>query len=484
MTPRTQYADVDGHSVAYQVFGEGEHELVYVWGTLSHLDWYWSDPDVTHALRRAAARAKLLMYDHTGVGLSDPVPYVPTVEERAAELAALIDEVGFHRPHIVGIVDGCAPAVYLAATQPEKIGRLELLSPWLSGPGDQPWCLPQRAHDQWVDIVHHWGEGRSLDLLFPSMSASPFHRRLWGTYERSAMSRGTALQLIDVNRFLDVTPLLGAIQTPTLVMHNRNDPVIPFEGALAIADAIPDATLVELEGEDVGVAYNRDVDEAVDRSLEFLIGAGPVIDADRAYLTVMFTDIVSSTDKIAEVGDAAWQGMLSDVTRATRDIFGTHGGTEIGRLGDGFVATYPGPTAAVAAGAALIERIAAIGLSLRVGLHSGEVQLLGDEPTGMAMHVAARVCALANGGQVLVSDATRNLLDNAAVHTVSAGAHVLKGVPGRHVLYDAKLALRPDLPRQRKELTLQDRIVGQSVRRAPGMSRALIRLSRRAVAAS
>jgi class 3 adenylate cyclase len=480
VTPRTQYADIGGRSVAYQVFGDGEAELVYVWGTISHLDWYWSDPDVTHALRRAAARAKLLMYDHAGVGLSDPVPYVPTVEERAAELAALIDVVGFTRPHVVGIVDGCAPAVYLAATQPERIGRLELLSPWLAGPGDEPWCLPERVHQQWLDVINHWGEGRSLDMLFPSMSTSPFHRRLWGTYERSAMSRGTAIQLVDVNRDVDVTPLLGAIRTPTIVMTNKNDRVIPIEGVRAIVEKIPDATLVELDGEDVGVAYNRDVDFAVDTSLEFLIGAGPVIDADRAFLTVMFTDIVGSTDRIASVGDAAWQTMLHTATRATREVIGAHGGSEIGRLGDGFVVTYPGPAAAVASGAALVERMAELDLGLRVGLHSGEVQLLGDEPTGMAMHIAARVCALADAGQVLITEATRRLLDEAVVTTASIGSHRLKGVPDEHALYEAKPAVRPDLPRPRKELTLPDRMVGQAVRRAPGMSRALIRLSRSA----
>ena len=480
VTPETHYADINDHSVAYQVFGEGDAQLVYVWGTVSHLDWYWSDPDVTHTLRRASARAKLMMYDHTGVGLSDPVAYIPTVEERAAELAQLIDYVGFKRPHLVGIVDGCAPAVYLAATQPEKIGRLELLSPWLSGPGDKPWCLPEHIHEQWRDVISHWGEGRSLDMLFPSMSGSLFHRLLWGTFERAAMSRGTALQLVDVNRDVDVTPLLSAIRTPTIVVANRNDRVIPIEGARAIADAIPNGTLVELEGADVGVAYNRDVDFAVDTSLDFLIGAGPPVDADRAFLTVMFTDIVGSTDKIAEIGNAAWQSLLHDVTRVTRDILGRHGGTEVTRLGDGFVVTYPGPASAISAGSAMIERVKNLGLGLRVGLHSGEVRLLGNEPTGMAMHVAARVCAAAEGGQILVTEAARQILDESVAQIRSAGTHQLKGIPGGYSLYDATPAIRARLPSPPRETTLPDRIVARTVRRAPGMSRTLIRLSRRA----
>lgn len=259
VTPRTQYAQVDGREVAYQVFGEGDSELVYVWGTMSHLDWYWSDPDLTHALRRDASRARVLMYDHAGVGMSDPTPRPPTIEERADELAALIDAVGFTRPHLVGVVDGCATAVHLAATQPDKIGRLELMSPWLCGPGHHPWSIPQSTYDEYLDIVQNWGEGRSLDLLFPSMKRSPFHRRLWGTFERSTMSRGTARQFAEAYVNIDVSPLLSEIRTPTLVLANRGDPVIPIEGTRALAAAIPDSTFVELTVRDrmVGQAVRR-----------------------------------------------------------------------------------------------------------------------------------------------------------------------------------------------------------------------------------
>jgi class 3 adenylate cyclase/pimeloyl-ACP methyl ester carboxylesterase len=478
--PRTDYATLDGREVAYQVFGDGEDALVYVWGTMSHLDWYWSDPDLTHALRRNAARARVLMYDHAGVGMSDPTPRPPSIEERAAELAALIDHVGFHRPHLVGVVDGCATAAYLAATQPDKIGRLQLLSPWLTGPGPHPWSLPQATYEQWLDVVANWGEGRSLDLLFPSMTRSPFHRRLWGTFERSAMSRGTARQFAEAYLHIDVSPLLSQIRTPTIVMANRGDPVIPAAGARALAAEIPNSTFVELDGSDVGFAYNTDLDDAIDRSLEFLIGAGPAVDADRAYLTVMFTDIVSSTSTLAAIGDSAWLELLRQAVHRHREAIGRHGGDEVGQRGDGLVATFPSPGAAVLAGEALVSDLAGLGLGLRVGLHTGEVRLIGEDPTGMTMHFAARVCSAADGGQVLVSEATANLLDSAAFGTSPAGTHALKGVPGRHQLFTAEVIERPDLPLPRRELTLYDRMVGQAVRRAPGMSRALIQLSRRA----
>ena len=480
MTPRTQYAQMGGRDVAYQLFGEGEAELVYVWGTVSHLDWYWSDPDLTHFLRRVAARTRVMMYDHAGAGMSDPTPRPPTLAERAEELATLIDHVGFSRPNIVGVVDGCAAAVYLAATQPDKVGSLCLTSPWLCGPGSEPWSLPQRAYDDWLDVVENWGEGRSLDFLFPSMSRSPFHRRLWGTFERSAMSRGTIRRYAEAYVYIDASPLLSAITAPTMVVANRNDPIIPIEGARAIAERIPGATFMELDGMDVGVAYNSDIDGAIDESLDFLIGVGPVVDADQAYLTVLFTDIVSSTSTVASIGDTAWESLLSNALAIHREIFDGFGGVEVGHRGDGMVATFTSPAAAVAAGEELVHAVADIGLGLRVGLHSGEVRLHGDEPRGLAMHLAARVCAVAEGGEVLVSEPTRALLEPGAFSIEPRGVHELKGVPGEHELFSALPIKRPDLPVPRRDLTIRDRMVGRAVRHAPAMSRALIQLSRRA----
>lgn len=208
MPPRTEYAQIDSREVAYQLFGEGDAEVVYVWGNISHLDWYWSDPDLTHMLRRVSARARV-MYDRSGVGMSDPVAEPPDLSERAAELATLIEHVGFVRPHLVGAVEGCATVVYLAATQPDKVGRIQLFAPWICGSGRHPWSISEEAYRPWLDAAANWGEGS------PSICCS----RAW-----------LVRRFTDVLTNMDASPLLRSISAPTLVMANSHDPVISPAG--------------------------------------------------------------------------------------------------------------------------------------------------------------------------------------------------------------------------------------------------------------
>jgi class 3 adenylate cyclase/alpha-beta hydrolase superfamily lysophospholipase len=481
--PRTRYVTVQGRSVAYQTFGEpgGARCLCIVWNYLSHLDWVWADPDIARLLRRAGTQGRVVMYDRGGVGLSDPVAVVPSMEERAEELLAVVDAAGLQRFDLVGVMDGAAVAAFVAATRPERVLALALLNPWVKGRSDgrEPPGVTEWSHEQWQAVIDDWGEGRSLDFMFPSLDGSPLHRRIMATFERTAGAPGTIRALAAAARTTDVTAVLPAIGAPTLVIANRGDRVLPIEQARFVAEAIPGARLAELDGIDASVQYEHGEEVTVLFDEHFRTDAGRR-DPERVFRAVLFSDIVGSTGIVARLGDAGWADVRRRHDAITRTLVDRHGGTEVKSTGDGFLVTFPSAEGAVACGLALVDAVRPTGLEVRVGVHAGELRLAADEDiTGMTVHVAARICSAAGAGEVLISQAARDLAEGAHLVFADRGGHELRGATGRWRLYAAGGGDRPAVEPSADLASRSDRVQQAIVRRAPALGRGIARIARR-----
>ena len=490
MRPRTQYVTVHGRSVAYQAFGaaagEGARSLCIALNYMSHLDWLWGDPDIARLLRRASTQGRVVTYDRGGVGLSDPVTVVPTMEERADELLAVAGAAGLERFDLVGIMDGASVAAYVAATRPERVAALALLNPWVKGSSDgrEPPGVTDWAHEEWQGVIDAWGEGRSLDLMFPSLDGSPLHRRIMATFERTSGAPGTIRALVAAARATDVTAVLPAVQAPTLVIANRHDRVLPIEQARFVARAIPGARLAELDGVDTALQYEHP-DELLALFDEHFGTDSSQRDPERVFRAVLFSDIVGSTGLVAQMGDTGWAETRRAHDTLTRAVVDRHGGTEVKSTGDGFLVTFPDARSAIACGVDLVEAMPPAGVEVRVGVHAGEIRLEADEDvTGFAVHVAARICAAAGAGEVLVSQAARDLAEGSGLVFSERGEHELRGASGRWRLHAAGRGDRPVVTPSAPLATRSDRVQQAILRRSPALGRGLARVVRRAAVRS
>jgi class 3 adenylate cyclase len=478
--PRTQYIAVDGRSVAYQVFGAGEAELCIVPSYMSHLDWVWADPDVARMLRHSAARGRVVIYDPGGIGLSDPLTVMASIEERARELLRVLDAAEISRPDVVATMQGAATATYLAATRPDRVRALALLTPWVKGSDDghDPPGIGQSVQQEWAAVIDNWGEGRSIDVMFPSLCGSPLHRRAAATLERTAGAPGTMRALAEWARDLDVTAVLPSVRAPTLVVANKHDRALPIEQARFVAATIPGARLVELDGVDASVQYEHP-DTVLELMNEFFGRLGSSGDSDRMFAAVLFSDIVGSTELVSRLGDAEWHRLRQAHDVASRRAFERHGGTEVKSTGDGFLVTFPDAGRAVRCGLELVGAVAQLGLELRVGVHASEVQIAGSDITGIGVHAAARVCSLAGAGEVLISQDTRELATGGDFTFVDRGQHELRGAPGNWHLYSPAAARRPAIEQTPRLATGGDRLQQALIRRFPALGRGFARVARR-----
>jgi class 3 adenylate cyclase len=427
-------------SIAYQVVGDGPLDLVLVPGGISHLDYGWTDPAYARFLHRLASFSRLILFDKRGIGLSDPVPSHPTLEERMEDIRVVMDAAGSERAALFAYSEGGPPTALFAATHPERTSELVLygsigVALWDSysglvtaGPAAEWW-------EAWPDVLDHWGEGRSLCLFAPDLEATPARLERWGDFERAAASPGMMRGFIATARELRIGDFLPTIQAPTLVIHRTRD-FLPIEGARLMAKLIPGARFVELPGAD-HIPSLGDADTVLDLTEEFLTGAPPAPKTDRVLATVLFTDIVQSTERAAEAGDRRWRELLEAHDSAMRSVLERHGGREIKHTGDGFLATFDGPGRAIRCAKAAIAAVEQVGLGLRAGLHTGECELRGDDIGGLAVHIAARVAAIAQPGEVLVSSTVKDLVVGSRIEFSDRGSQVLKGVPGEWRLYAA-----------------------------------------------
>ena len=430
--PPTGYARSGEARIAFQVIGEGPPDVVVVGGPASHLDLQWEDPETARVRRRYASFARAIFFDRRGTGLSDPVDRLPSLDLQMDDLDAVLDAVGVEQVALVGAVEAGLCAMY-AATHPDRVSALVLIN--VAGFGGVTLNDERRA--QMLDFIeNHWGEGRFTELFAPERARDERFAAWWARFERSSLSPLMARRLVDLNTHADVRGVLPTIRVPTLVLIRRDNPLVPLEAARAVASLIPDARLVEAPGADLYNWPGPD-DREMDLIEEFLTGRRPQRSAQRVLATVLFTDIVGSTERAAEVGDRAWHELLdrhNDIVRERLDRFR---GREIKTLGDGFVATFDRPAGAVRCAQEIVEQVDALGLSVRCGLHTGECELLDGDVGGIAVHIGARVVARARAGEVLVSSTVKDLVVGSELDFAERGTHELRGVPGEWRLYAA-----------------------------------------------
>jgi class 3 adenylate cyclase len=430
--PNTNYAKSGDVNVAYQVLGEGPPDLVHVWGWLSHLDLQWTNPTVSKFLRRLASFSRLIMFDKRGTGLSDPVGSALTFEDRMDDIRAVLDAVGSERAAILGFSEGAALSVLFAASHPERATSLVLYDSVVVG--------ANVAGSTWEDLssrirrtIDRWGQGETMEWLAPSLAESGLDKRFWGMFERASMSPSMALALWEAIQQVDVREVLPSINVPTLVLHHADSPIPASQGRM-IAELVQGARYIELPGRD-HLPGAGDPEAVAGEIEEFLTGVRGAGRPDRVLATVLFTDIVDSTRRAAELGDSAWRGLLEHHDSLVRSQLERFQGREVKQTGDGFLASFDGPARAIRCARAIVDETRELSVELRAGLHTGECELIGDDLGGVAVHVAARVGALAQPGEVLVSGTVKDLVLGSGIELVDRGTHELKGVPGEWRLF-------------------------------------------------
>ena len=426
-------------NIAYQVVGEGPLDLVFVSGWVSNLDLMWEEPSYARFLHRLASFSRLILFDKRGTGLSDRVADadLPTLEARMDDVRAVLDAAGAERAALLGHSEGGPMCLLFAATYPERTVALVLVGTYarrLVGDGYPFGTEPERYDAFLAEIADGWGGPVGLEARAPSLADDPRFRTWWSDYLRMSASPGAALALTRMNGGIDVRPALGTIGVPTLVVHRRGDRALPVEGARYLAERIRDARLIELPGDD-HLPFVGDQGAILDEIEEFLTGVRRQPAIDRILATVLFTDIVGSTERAVKLGDREWRDLLDTHHAVVRRELGHWRGLEVDTAGDGFLATFDGPGRAIRCACAIRDAVRRIGLEVRAGVHTGECEVHGDTVAGIAVHVGARVSALASAGEVLVSSTVRDLVAGSGIEFDDRGEHELKGVPGRWRLY-------------------------------------------------
>jgi pimeloyl-ACP methyl ester carboxylesterase len=441
-SPPTKYAKSGDTSIAYQVVGEGPIDLVLVLGFATHLELQWESPPFARFFERISSFSRLLIFDKRGMGLSDPVTEVPTLEQRIDDVRAVMDAAGSERAALFGISEGGPMSVLFAATHPERVNALVLhgaMGRTTEAP-DYPWASPAEALRESAAefIVPSWGQEAEgiVELFAPSFAADPQAVAFNARMERSAASPAMVQQVFEMFLDIDVRAVLPTIQVPTLVLHRRSDRVVNRRAGKELAARIPRARYVELPGID-HLPWAGDAEAVLGEVEEFLTGARSAPEPDRVLATVMFTDIVGSTERASELGDARWRELLSGHHAAVRRELTRFRGLEVKTLGDGHLATFDGPARAIQCGHAIAEAASSLDLEVRIGLHCGEVELMGQDVGGIAVHIAARVGALAAAGEVLVSSTVKDLVAGSGIRFVDRGAQQLKGISDEWRLFAA-----------------------------------------------
>jgi class 3 adenylate cyclase len=491
MVPETHYAKKGDISIAYQVVGDGPIDLVLSSGIVSHMALMWSDPQASAMFRRITSFCRLVMFDKPGTGLSDPVSGPPSAEQRAEDIRVVMDTVGLEHAFLWGFSEGGMPSMLFAATYPERCDALVLLETGAKWDWAPDYLFEDRA---WIDSVWEvmlerfprWGEGGIAgDLWAPSASAGPGAKQVWGSAERICASPGMAVAALLATRDVDVRAAVRGISVPTLIIHRENS-FVPVVMSRYLAREIPGAKYVELQGQD-HLPWVGDWEPIVDEMEEFLTGARHTAHPDRPLATILFTDIVSSTERASTLGDERWSALMErhdDVVQTEIERFG---GRRIKSLGDGFLAVFEGPAKAIRAARAMSDAVRPLGIEIRAGAHTGECERRGEDLAGIAVNVAARIVSHAGAGEVLVSSTVRELVLGSGIEFVERGTYTLKGVPDEWHLYsvtgDGRTDARPVsevspevaalTPGPMEGLRARDRVMLAGAHRAPGLMRTL-----------
>jgi len=435
--PKTQYAKSGDVHVAYQVTGAGPLDLVFVPGFVSHLEYQWEHPWSAHFFERLGSFSRLIRFDKRGTGLSDRVGGIPTLEERMDDVRAVMDAVGSERAALFGASEGGPMSVLFAATYPERTSALVLYGSYArrSWAPDHACGHTEQEWQAMIDAIEMgWGEARSPDLRAPSAADNQGYRQWWATYQRLAASPGAAVAVMQMNKEIDVRAILPAVRVPTLVLHRAQDRMISVEQARYLVEHIPGARLVELAGAD-HAPWVEDTGTLLDEVEEFLTGARRAPESDRILATVLFTDIVGSTERAAALGDRQWRDVLGTYYAVARRELARFRGREVDTAGDGIFATFDGPARGIRCAASIANNVKTLGLEIRAGLHTGECEVIGEKVGGIAVHIGARVVAEARAGEILVSGTVKDLVAGSGLSFEERGVHTLKGLPGTWPLY-------------------------------------------------
>ena len=435
--PKTRYAKSGGVSIAYQVLGEGPLDVVFLPGFVSNVEFYWELPSTTRIFERLASFSRVVLWDKRGTGLSDPVDRVPTLDERVDDLMAVMDTVGSERAAFFGVSEGGPMGLLFSATHPERTAALVLYgaSPKFSSSPDWDWgWSADEIAERLDEIERDWGDAALISLFAPNQVDNEAVRYAWGRYQRTGASPGMGRAVYEALCEIDCREVLSAISVPTLILHPTGDRVADVRAARYMAERIPGAQMVEFPSDD-HLLLMLDPDPIVDEIEQFLTGVRHEAQSNRVLATVMFTDIVGSTVRAAELGDQRWRDLLATHDAAVRRELNRYEGREVKTTGDGFLATFAAPSRAIACACALRDAVHQFGLDVRVGLHTGECEIMGADVGGLAVHTGARVAAHAGAGEVLVSSTVKDLVAGARIGFVDRGTHELKGVPGEWRLF-------------------------------------------------
>jgi class 3 adenylate cyclase len=437
--PETRYARLGDDRIAYQVLGQGPPDLVMTRGGYGHLDMVWEDPGFTLFLRSLASFSRLILLDRRGMGASDPLPQdpLPPWESYAEELVAVLDAVGSERAAILAEMDGGPLALFFAGTRPDRTSALVLANTAAKfvAADDYPIGIPAEVGEALLaQFDQGWGTDVLLAGLVPSRAGDERFRHWFARTQRAMASPRAAQPLLRTMLAVDIRTVLPLIQAPTLILHRRDLPFLSIENARYLVEHIPDAKLVELPGADAPLMW-EEPQLSLDLIEEFLVGVRRAAEPTRALATVLFTDIVDSTKLATRLGDRRWRELLNTHDDVARQLVEEFNGRLIHTTGDGILATFDGPGRGIGCAAALRDQLAGIGLHIRSGLHTGEVELRGDDVGGIAVHIAARVMAAAGSGEILTSRTVRDLIVGSDVSLEDRGGHPLKGVEGTWELF-------------------------------------------------
>jgi pimeloyl-ACP methyl ester carboxylesterase len=432
--PATRYALSGDVSIAFQVMGDGPIDIILVPGAVSHVEFLHEIPGYTAYLRRLAKFARVVTFDKRGQGLSDRIAGAAPLEQRMDDVRAVMDEVGSQRAVLLGFSEGSAMSVLFAASYPERVSHLVLFGGFARF-GDLA-VSEERIQQR----VKAWGTGGMIYGVSPSQAANPDALAQFAKLERLSASPGTYKAFVTMNAMIDVRSILSSVRVPTLVLHRSGDVMIPVEHGREMAAQILNAKYIEYPGKDHAF-WSEDIDSVVGDIEEFVTGhrESAASDLERVLATVLFTDIVDSTRSAAEKGDQAWRRLLDGHDQLAKQMVDKHRGTLIKSTGDGILATFDGPGRAVRCALALGTASGQIGLPLRAGLHTGEIEIRGRDIGGIAVHAAARVMAQSQSSEVLVSRVVTDLVAGAGLKFSERGSHELKGLPGKWELFAASL---------------------------------------------
>lgn len=437
MVPEIRYAKSGDVHIAYQVFGDGAVDLVMIPGFISNIEHYWDWPEFARWLSRLGTRARVMLFDKRGTGLSDRLGQLPGLDLRMDDVRAVMDAVRIERAALLGISEGGSLATLFAGTHPDRCSALVL---WGAFARFSDWFPTKQKFEAFLRYVDtSWGSGASFEGFAPSKKGDIEFQRWWGRWERLGGSPSAVESLMRMNSEINISDILPSIRVPTLVLHRTEDPTVGIEGGRFLAKHIPDAKLVELDGPDHVPWLSDNASQIADMILDFIVAPGTeqlsATGPQRVLATILFTDIVGSTDRARELGDKAWRELLKAHDTTVRREIARFRGSEIKSLGDGFLAIFDGPARAIRCAKAIAEAMKALGIEVRAGIHTGEIERSEADVLGIAVHLAARIMDTARAGEVVISRTVKDLIAGLGIEVDEAGEYSLKGLEEKWKLF-------------------------------------------------